>query len=162
MSTILYHSFVCIFACVSFSIIFNAPRHELIFCGINGFLSWFAYSICFKELGLSITVSTAIAAMCITVFARFASFHRQVPATLYHIAGIMPLVPGTAIYNTMQAAVQGHIIETYSYLLDVVKYAGGIGIGSIMILALPYGVFEVIPRRTRKFGYRKKSSAKKQ
>ncbi len=150
MSTILFHSSMCIFACVAFSVIFNAPRKELIFCGLNGFLSCLIFGICSEKLALSITVSTAIAAASITIFARFASYHRQAPATLYHIAGIMPLVPGTAIYNTMQAAVQGLILETYSNLLDVVKYAGGIGVGSILILALPYAFFEIIPRKQQK------------
>lgn len=154
MTTILFHSFMCIFACISFSIIFNAPRKELVFCGLNGFLSCLVFSVCLEKLSISIIVATAIAAISITIFARFASYHRQVPATLYHIAGIMPLVPGTAIYNTMQAAAQGQILETYSNLLDVVKYAGGIGVGSILILALPYSFFEVIPRRKKKVGTR--------
>ena len=60
------------------------------------------------------------------------------------------MVPGTVVYNTMATALGGMILETYSNILLGLKLAGAIGAGSILILALPYSFFEIIPRRKKK------------
>ena len=93
--------------------------------------------------------ATLAAAAAVTLAARLLSYHRQAPSTLYHIPGILPLVPGMAVYHAMQAAIQGFILETYSNALLALKLAGAIGVGSILILVLPYSFFELIPRREK-------------
>ena len=136
-----------------YSIICNAPRRELLYSGINGFLSWFVYMLVFSYTE-SATTATLIATMAITATARFLSYHRQEPSILYQIPGVLSLVPGAAVYNTMQAAIKGNILSTYSNALTGFKLAGAIGIGSLLILVLPYSAFEIIPRR----GDRKKQA----
>ncbi|WP_304508733.1 threonine/serine exporter family protein [Anaerotignum sp.] len=145
---ILFESFMSFCACIAFSILFDAPKKELIFCGISGGISWFLYAS--LALYLTPTMATLISTVFVTAFSRFASYHRQAPSTVYHIPGIMPLVPGTAIYNTMASALNGTVLETYTNILLGLKLAGAIGAGSILILALPYSFFEIIPRRQKK------------
>ncbi|MDD4843692.1 MAG: threonine/serine exporter family protein [Anaerotignum sp.] len=146
--TILFEAFMSFCACMAFSIVFDAPKKELVFCGISGGISWFLYVV--LTLNLSPTMATLISTAVVAAFARFASYHRQAPSTLYHIPGIMPLVPGTVVYNTMATALSGEVLETYSNILLGLKLAGAIGAGSILILALPYSFFEIIPRRDKK------------
>lgn len=148
LSIILFQTCMAFCACIAFSIVFNAPKRELVFCGLSGAIGWFCYA--FLVRSLTPTMATLAAAALVTIFARFASYHRQAPSTLYHIPGIMPLVPGTIIYNTMTAALSGLILETYSNILLGIKLAGAIGAGSILILALPYAFFEIIPKKTAK------------
>ncbi|WMI81231.1 threonine/serine exporter family protein [Anaerotignum sp. MB30-C6] len=145
---ILFESLMSFFACISFAILFNAPKKELLYCGISGAIGWFFYAL--LSLFITPTMATLVAAVFVTAFSRFASYHRQAPSTLYHIPGIMPLVPGTAVYNTMTAALGGMILETYSNILLGLKLAGAIGAGSILMLALPYSFFEIIPKRMKK------------
>lgn len=148
MLPILFQVMMSFFACMAFSIIFNAPIKELVFCGISGALGWGVFA--WLSNYTSLTMATLVAAAAVTALSRFLSFHRQAPSTLYHIPGIMPLVPGTVIYNTMTAAIDGMILETYSNILLGIKLAGAIGAGSIFILVLPYSVFEIIPKLTKK------------
>lgn len=148
MFRILFQMLMSFFACMAFSVIFNAPKKELVYCGLSGALGWGVFS-CLSQIA-SPTIATLVAAAAVTIFARFLSFHRQAPSTLYHIPGIMPLVPGTVVYNTMTAALSGMILETYSNILLGIKLAGAIGAGSILILVLPYSVFAIIPRMKRK------------
>ena len=75
-----------------YSIICNAPRRELLYSGINGFLSWFVYMLVFSYTE-SATTATLIATMAITATARFLSYHRQEPSILYQIPGVLSLVP---------------------------------------------------------------------
>lgn len=141
MSNIIFHSVMSFFASIGFCLIFNAPRKELIYCGLSGGLSWFVYEL--LENDISPAMATLIATIVITILARFLSYHRQAPSTLYHIPGIMPLVPGTMVYQTMITALEDRILTAYTYLFNVFQIAGAIGIGSILILILPYSCFEI-------------------
>lgn len=156
MATILLQSILSALACAAFSIVFNAPRRELAWCGLNGGLGWFVYALIIAKNGSPVSATLAAAA-AVTIVARLLSYHRQAPSTLYHIPGILPLVPGMAVYNAMQAAIGGFILETYSNALLALKLAGAIGVGSILILILPYSFFEFIPRREKKTAPRKKA-----
>lgn len=151
MAVILLQSVLSAVACAAFSIVFNAPRRELAWCGINGGLGWLVYALLMQGEGRPV-VATLAAAAAVTVVARLLSYHRQAPSTLYHIPGILPLVPGMAVYNAMQGAIRGHILETYSNALLALKLAGAIGVGSILILVLPYSFFEFIPRAEKRGG----------
>ena len=148
MATILLQSILSAFACAAFSVVFNAPRRELFWCGLNGGLGWLVYSLLMAKSNHAVSATLAAAA-AVTLAARLLSYHRQAPSTLYHIPGILPLVPGMAVYHAMQAAIQGFILETYSNALLALKLAGAIGVGSILILVLPYSFFELIPRREK-------------
>lgn len=141
MGAILFHSVMSFFATIGFCLIFNAPRKELIYCGFSGSLSWFMYDL--LQNSMSPTMSTLIATAVITILARFLSYHRQAPSTLYHISGIMPLVPGTMVYQAMITAIEDRILMAYTHLFEVFQIAGAIGIGSILILILPYSCFEI-------------------
>lgn len=149
MKVVLFQSAFSFVACWGYSIICNAPRRELLYCGINGFLGWFVYMLVMMYNGQAVT-ATLLATVAVTAVARFLSYHREAPSILYHIPGVLPLVPGAAVYNTMQAAIKGNILSTYSNALTGFKLAGAIGIGSLLILVLPYGVFEIIPRFGKK------------
>ena len=146
---ILFQAALSFGACWGYSIICNAPRKELLYCGINGFLGWFVYMLVMMYNGQAVT-ATLLATVAVTAVARFLSYHREAPSILYHIPGVLPLVPGAAVYNTMQAAIKGNILSTYSNALTGFKLAGAIGIGSLLILVLPYRTFEIIPRFGRK------------
>ena len=132
-----------------YSIICNAPRRELLYSGINGFVYMLVFS--YTE---SATTATLIATMAITATARFLSYHRQEPSILYQIPGVLSLVPGAAVYNTMQAAIKGNILSTYSNALTGFKLSGAIAIGSLIILVLPCKAFEIFPR----FGKKKQNN----
>ena len=148
MVTILFHSFLSFIACIALSVIFNSPKKELFYCGLAGGVSWFCYDLAI--VFLDPTTATFLATLIVTILARFLSYHRQAPSTLYHIAGIMPLVPGTMVYTTMASALDSRILDTYINLFDVFKLAGAIAIGSILILVMPYSFFEFIPRMVNK------------
>lgn len=134
---------VAFFACWGFSIISNAPKKELVFCGLSGSVSWAVYSLVnafFHEPVFATFLATAV----VTALARFLSYARRAPSTMYHIVGILPLVPGMALYNTTQGILNNNMFETYMQGVLALKLAGVIGIGSVLVLALPYSVFEVI------------------
>ena len=61
---------VSLFATLSFAVLFNAPKVELVFCGITGALGWIVYLAC---LGANTgkPIANLIAAFTLTLVARF-------------------------------------------------------------------------------------------
>ena len=78
------------------------------------------------------------------------SYHRMLPTIVYHIPGILPLVPGAAVYRCITSAMESRVLETTANILTALKLAGAIGIGSVIILVLPQAWFSFFPRLKRK------------
>lgn len=140
---------VAFFACTGFSIICNAPRKEIPFCGMNGFIGWLVYLLAY-EYSASPVTSTVISTMVVTAVARYLSQYRHQPSILYHIPGILPLVPGAAVYYTVTASLSEQIVEAYTYALLGLKLAGAIGVGSLLVLVIPHQFFSLSLKKTKK------------
>ena len=94
----LVHPLVALFASVGYAIVCNAPRKEIPYCGLTAFLCWLVYQLVLRHDGSSF-LATLLATFAATGFARFLSYHRMLPTIVYHIPGILPLVPGAAVYR---------------------------------------------------------------
>ncbi|NLK36660.1 MAG: threonine/serine exporter [Epulopiscium sp.] len=129
-------------ACTAFSVVFNAPKKELVYCGICGGVGW-GVMFLINRGGGGAVVGTLCSAIAVTALARFLSYARKAPSTMYHIAGILPLVPGMSMYNSMWGILNDDMMYSYMQAVNVIRLAGMIGIGSIIVLALPYSVFEI-------------------
>ena len=138
-------------ATLFFAIIFNAPKGELIFCGLTGAVGWLLYLIVSGMTDSSV-FATFVAAVAVTISSRYLSHFRYAPSTLYLIPGIIPLVPGAGVYYTMFELLNGEMYASYVKGIETLKLAGAIALGIIVILALPYSIFTSI-----KLGEKKKS-----
>ena len=84
MVIILLQSILSAFACAAFSVVFNAPRRELFWCGLNGGLGWLVYSLLMAKSNHAVSATLAAAA-AVTLAARLLSYHRQASSTLYQV-----------------------------------------------------------------------------
>ena len=139
---ILFQFVMAFFACVAFSIIFNAPRKELPFCGLSGSVSWGVY-FAINQIFSQQVMATCFAALVVTILCRFLSSIRLAPSTMYHIAGILPLVPGMNIYNAMSGILSNDLLYCFGQGVMALKLAAVIAIGSILVLSLPQTMFYV-------------------
>ncbi len=144
MSKILYQSAVAFAACFFFSITFNTPKRELVFCGFTGALGWFIYCIVVHGFNGDPVTGSFFGALALTASCRFLSHIKQAPSTIYLIPGILPLVPGSQIYNTMYGILDGDMVYSYTQGVLTAKLAGVIALGVMIILSLPYACFNFI------------------
>ena len=128
-------------ATMGFSIIFNVPRRELIFCGLAGAGSWSVFTLASSLTPESIVTPTFFAAMTVTTFARYLSTFRKMPSTIYMIPGVIPLVPGVRIYNTMFYIVTGEHASALTQGIEALAIAGVISFGLLTVLSLPRRLF---------------------
>lgn len=142
----LIHPLIAFVACIGYAIVCNAPRRELPFCGFTAALCWLVYQLGVRHGGTPF-LATLLATCAATSAARVLSYHRLLPTIVYHIPGILPLVPGAPVYHCITSAMEGMVLQTTANILTALKLAGAIGIGSVIVLVLPQAWFQIFPRR---------------
>ena len=143
------HPLIAMVACMGYAIVCNAPRKEIPYCGMAAFICWLVYQLVFRHGGTQF-VATLLATCAATSFARILSNQRRLPTIVYHLPGILPLVPGAAVYHCITSAMEGGAVNTTINILTAFKLAGAIGIGSVIVLVLPAKLFNIMPHLQRK------------
>lgn len=139
---------VCIFATISFAVLFAAPKSELIYCGLAGAIAWVVYLGCL-EIDCTSAVSNMVACFSLTVVARLFAAIRRNPVTVYMISGIFPLVPGAGIYYTSYSLIMNDMAAFTSNGLSTIKTAGALVLGIIFGFAVPQSWFNALQKRVR-------------
>lgn len=137
---IIIHFIISMVATVSFAILFNAPRKEVVYCGLTGAIAWTVY-YSLTTNSMNIILATLIAAFALTVFARCLAVTRKNPVTVYLLPGIFPLVPGAGIYYTAYYLFMGNTEMSGVKGLETLEIAGAIVFGIIFGFGIPQNLF---------------------
>lgn len=127
----------CLPAAAFFAFLFHVPRRAIAVSALLGGLGYLIYDITAPLLNSSMGgyfLGTLFMAVCSEILARV----MKMPATVFVIAAIIPLVPGVGLYTTMMYLIQGQTQE-----------AGQTGISTILaIIAMAMAlVLTSIPTR---------------
>ena len=131
---------VAMFATISFAILFNAPRKEVICCGLTGALGWGVY-FGMTQQGTNSVLASLVATLCLTILARGFAVVRKSPVTVYLLPGIFPLVPGAGIYYTAYYLFIGNTEMSGFKGLETLEIAGAIVFGIIFGFGIPQRLF---------------------
>lgn len=127
---------ICAFiATLGFGILFNVRDKNLFFASLGGALGWLAYLISMNING-SVMLSTFIASLVISIYAEVFSRVLKNPVTLFLICALIPLAPGSGMYYTILAAVQGDIMQSLNKGIETLSVAGLIALGIITVSTL--------------------------
>ena len=144
---ILVEAIVAIFATISFAILFNAPKKEVIFCGLTGSLAWTIYYGMTQE-GINSVLASLVASFGLTILARAFAVIRKSPVTIYLLPGIFPLVPGAGIYYTAYYLFIGNNEMSGFKGLETLEIAGAIVFGIIFGFGIPQRWFHKLSPKT--------------
>lgn len=137
---IILEAIVAMFATLSFAILFNAPKKEVVYCGLTGALGWVVYyGMTQRELNSVLAALTAT--FCLTILARCFAVVRKSPVTVYLLPGIFPLVPGAGIYYTAYYLFIGNTEMSGFKGLETLEIAGAIVFGIIFGFGIPQRLF---------------------
>ena len=133
---------------LSFSIFFNAPRKSLFSCGIIGAIGWLVHVV--TNLLLSdVVVSSFLGAVCVGVLSTNASKRLRMPATIFIYTGMIPLVPGYGMYNTMQNIVTKNYGVASKVGIETILQAGAIAMGILLASVFSTSIQRVKIQRKR-------------
>ncbi len=127
---------ICAFiATLGFGILFNVRDKYLFYAALGGALGWLVYIIT-QNLHGSVMLSTFIASIVISIYSEIASRVLKNPVTLFLICALIPLAPGSGMYYTILAAVQGDVMESLNKGIETLSVAGLIALGIILVSTL--------------------------
>lgn len=142
-------------ATVSFSVLFNVPAREYVYCGITGAIGWLFYLITYSMID-SISFANFVAAIIITITSRLFAVNRRVPVTIFLIAGIFPLVPGAGIYYTTSLIFNNEVNQAAAKGIETISIAICIAFGIMMVFLIPQKLFMVGKNRKKRINLIKK------
>jgi uncharacterized membrane protein YjjB (DUF3815 family) len=126
--TIVAHLVTSFIASAGFGILFNAPRRDLVHCGLVGMLGWMLY-YALTIYGIDVVPATVLAAMLVAVLSQLFAKYRKAPIIIFNVSGIIPLVPGGIAYDAMRHFVDNDYFTGVQLSAKVMLLSGGIAIG---------------------------------
>ena len=132
---ILLHFICCSLATVGFSIFLNSPKNALLPSGLIGGFGWSIYYFLVNHSYNDI-IANFIAAFIVSLISELLARRDKHPALLFVIPGIIPLVPGLGMYNTMLSLVESDFNLAISTGVNVILVAISISLGVLVVTSL--------------------------
>lgn len=129
------HFLFSFFATVGFAVFLNSPKSILIHSGLVGGIGWviFYYLV---NLTSNDILANFIASLFVSYISEVLARKLKQPAIVFLIPGIIPLVPGLGMYNTMLYLIQRDYINGIAKGVDVLFVAGAISLGALVVSSL--------------------------
>ncbi len=115
-------------ASIAFGIQFNIKLRHIVAAGAGGVVCQFVYMLIALN-GASEALACFFGAVTISLYSEILARRLRVPVNMYLVIGIIPLVPGSYIYNTMIVLVNGDIDAFLRQFTDTMAIAGAIAMG---------------------------------
>ena len=135
-------SFVSFIITFGFGILFNLKGKKLLFAALGGGLSWYCYSLPLS-LGLSEVSSLFISALVFSTYSEVLARIFKTPVTSFVICALFPLVPGSGMYYTMLATINGDLQNAVHLGINTLANAGTLALGVIFISTITSLIFRV-------------------
>ncbi len=120
---------------LGFALLFNIKLKRLLPASLGGMLAWGVYLLINYLIGnlfFAVFSASAFAAFYSEISARIL----KAPTTVFTIPALIPLVPGSSLFYTMQNAVLSDWDKVLDYALETVIFIGAITLGLSIVSAL--------------------------
>jgi uncharacterized membrane protein YjjP (DUF1212 family) len=117
---------------LGFGLMFNMHGRGIPFALLGSIISWPVCVICMR-LGLSEPIAYLIAAAVSCFYAEIMARIRKFPATSYLMCALVPLIPGSGIYYTMDFVRRGMLPEAYDKGMLTAAIAGSMAVGVLLV-----------------------------
>ncbi len=122
-------------AAVGFAVFLNAPKKTLYISGAIGMISWIIY-VLLMRLGFDMMSSNFFAACVAALLCEILARKMKKPTILFVVPGIITLIPGLGLYNTMSYVVEGDFQQAFTTGANVLLASGSIALGVIVVSSL--------------------------
>lgn len=142
-------SFICFISTFGFGIVFNIRGKKLFYAALGGGISWFFYSLPL-QYGFSEVASLFISSIIFSTYSEIMARVHKTPVTTFIICALLPLVPGSGMYYTMQAVVNGNISKSIRLGLNTIAFAGTLALGVIFVSTITSVIVRTKHKKLRK------------
>lgn len=116
---------------LGFSIYFRVREKNVVASTIGGIIAWVVYLLMFRLSG-GLFVSNFIAALIVYLYSEIMARVLKAPSNVFFVPGIIPLIPGGALYYTMSGIVNS---DSEAFIENGIKTAEssfGIALGIVV------------------------------
>ena len=136
---------------LGFSLIFNVRRDLLPAAAFGGMADWGVYMLADWFFGGSgVFLPSVVAAAFASIYTEAMAKMEKVPATVFYIPALIPMVPGGSLYYTMYYAVMGEWEKVQSYGSSTLYCALGIAVGMSLVLSVDFTFRKLMAMRQTK------------
>lgn len=127
-------------AIYSFAYLIETPKKYVLRAGLVGALGCLVYTFGMNT-GLGEVLSSFLSALSVAFLSHTFARIFKAPVTLFLIAGILPTVPGTGMYQTVHYIIEGNQKMTAYYLTQTLEIAGVIAL-AIFVMDTVFGLLK--------------------
>jgi len=117
---------------LGFGLVFNMHGRGIPFAILGSIISWPVCVLCMR-IGLAEPIAYLIAAVVSCFYAEIMARIRKYPATSYLMCALVPLIPGSGIYYTMDFIRRGMLAEAYDKGMLTAAIAGSMAVGVLLV-----------------------------
>lgn len=128
----LIESLACIIGCSGFAFLFNVRGRGVVLCVLGAVMCWGVYSLVILAGGddnAAMLLGSIFAAIYAEIMARV----RKCPAIGFLVMALLPLIPGSALYYTMNYAVRGEMGLFAQQGMKTIVLAGLMAAGVLLV-----------------------------
>ncbi len=118
--------------CIGFSFLFNVRGRGLVLCLLGATLCWGLYCGVLA-CGGNDNAAMLLGSICAAIYAEIMARVRKCPAIGFLIMALLPLIPGSALYYTMNYAVRGEMAAFGNQGMKTVVLAGLMAAGVLLV-----------------------------
>ena len=131
-------------AVLSFGIVLDLPKKDLGWSGVPGGVCWLVYLLIREETG-SLIFAAFLSGLSVALLGHILARILRAPVSVFLIPGILPLVPGTSIYNCVYNIIRSSREQSTYYLIETMQIAGAIA----MAVFLMDSMFKMIKNKDK-------------
>ena len=117
---------------LGFGLMFNMHGRGIPFALLGSIISW-PVCVLAMRLGLAEPVAYLLGAAASSFYAEIMARIRKFPATSYLMCALVPLIPGSGIYYTMDFIRRGMLQEAYDKGMATAAIAGSMAVGVLLV-----------------------------
>ena len=119
-------------AVLSFGIVLDLPKKYLGWSGVTGGVCWLVYLLIREETG-SLIFAAFLSGLSVALLGHILARILRAPVSVFLIPGILPLVPGTSIYNCVYNIIRSSREQSTYYLIETMQIAGAIAMAVVLM-----------------------------
>lgn len=117
---------------LGFNILFNIRGRKLLLATVGGFVSWAVFLVLEPVLP-SEALRYLVSAATITIYGEVLARLEKTPTTTFLVPSIIPLIPGSALYYTMNYALKEEWKQFAEHAFYTLQLALSLAIGIIAV-----------------------------
>ena len=91
---------------VGFGLVFNVPRHALIYCALGGAIGRGGRFLLMGTLDMPLAWATLLAAAAVSLLGVYVAQRMRAHPKVFTVAAMIPMIPGVPLFKTLIAIVQ--------------------------------------------------------